>query len=134
MGRGKYLAPVDYMTGAIGKGIITRMKVYHCDRQKPIEGVKEIYHRDSRDYRHTPLRPGEVVNTNIFKEASKRMKVIMADTSTEEYKQWYERFVAQREHPEENAPIDKRTGRKKCYCRLDAFIRAKLMEELRAAV
>lgn len=84
-----------------------------------------------RDFKKKPQTGAELENFNMISEA--RQLAIQERTNPERMKYWTERFQAQLEKPEDDAPVDKKTGQRKIYCRLDAFIRACIYRQLRNA-
>lgn len=127
----KYIQEIQNMVGTLKKssGIIFRQKIYkECKRS--VEGKHEVYKREKRDYKRTPLRAGEAEAVNRFREASKQMRKILADKESEAYQEWRARFEHQLKNPEKGMKVDEK-GHAQPYVRMDTYVRAKLMAEMK---
>ena len=58
-------------------------------------------------------------------------KTATGKKATKKISTWQSRFEAQLDKPEPDAPIDPKTGKRKQYFRLDAFIRTCLLREMK---
>ncbi|MGM9831927.1 MAG: hypothetical protein ACI3Z5_07920 [Paludibacteraceae bacterium] len=133
MARITYTDPVDHLEGRLTKdGTIHRQKVYRDKNGKVLSiGKAEVFLMENpRDYTKKPLKGAELENTMLFRQAAQL--TILERSNPDRMQYWTRRFQAQLETPEQDAPVDKRTGQRKIYCRLDAFIRACIYRDLRA--
>jgi len=96
--------------------VICRQKKYSTGGEGPLE----TYHREGRNFKRTPLRPGEVANTSRFQQAERLRQQEMADPERVAY--WTARFKAQLK--------EKEPGNTKQYNQLAPFMRAMLMRQL----
>lgn len=128
----KYVEEIKNMVGTLrkGSGIIFRQKIYK-EGGKWTEGKAEVYKREKRDYKRTPLRAGEAAAVNRFREADKQMRAILADKESETYREWRRMFEQQLKKPETGMKMSK-TGHPQPYVRMDTYVRAKLMAEMKA--
>lgn len=134
MARITYTDPVDHLEGRLTKdGTIHRQKTYRDDKGRILAvGKKEVYIKENpRDFKKKPQTGAELQNFDLFRQATQLTVAERANPDRMDY--WTRRFKAQLETPEQDAPVDKRTGQRKIYCRLDAFIRACIYRDLRAA-
>ena len=145
-----YLDPVRDIRGTFQKGgIINRRKQYRDDKGRIVnESAPEAYAvRHPRDWKRNPATGKELECQNRFKAASAETKRILLAAKPEAYaaahngslpsaedlatlKMWQTRFQKQLRRAEPDAPIDPKTGKRKRYSRLDAFIRTCLMREM----
>ena len=58
-------------------------------------GPKEIYAQEPRDYKHHPLKQGEVQQRGKWREACREAGAIVRDKSHPRYMELYERWRAQ---------------------------------------
>lgn len=144
---------VEDITGKLNKSddVVFRRKIYR-DEQGRIMGLgkREAYRIDHpRDWEKNPATGAELAKIERWRESCQRSHLIfrpeeqiLADeTLTDEQKQqalatrraYKERFDAQRRKGEADAPIDKKTHRRKTYQRFDTFVRAVILRELQAA-
>ena len=129
MARVKYIDVIANIAGTLkqGSGIIFRQKI---NKETGTEGKQEVYKREKRDYKRTPLRAGEIASVNRFKEADKQMRAILADKESETYRDWRRMFEQQLKKPETGMKMSK-TGHPQPYVRMDTYVRAKLMAEMK---
>ena len=150
MAQVNYLDPVRDIRGTFQRGgIINRRKQYRDDKGRVInESAPEAYAvRHPRDWKKNPAVGRELECQNRFKAASAEAKRILLAANPEAYaaahngeqpseealaalKMWLDRFQRQLRRAEPDAPVDPKTGRRKRYSRLDAFIRTCLMREM----
>lgn len=144
--------PVRELHGAFTKGgTINRRKTYR-DSQGRIKGMSapESYKIvNPRDWKKNPAKGKELEHQLLFKQACAETKRILLPLKPEAYaaahngaqpsdedlatlKMWQDRFDAQLDKPEPDAPIDPNTGKRKQYFRLDAFIRTCLLREMKS--
>ncbi|MBR1563975.1 MAG: hypothetical protein IJ650_01365 [Paludibacteraceae bacterium] len=132
MSRIKPVFPVQSMTGSLApKGTVFRKKVYRDDAGHVVaEGDIESYIiQHPRNIEKTPYSSAETRNHDLFRQASLQTVEILRRPL--ERAQWELRWKNQLKRGEPTAPIDKKTGARKIYKRLDAFIRTCLMRELK---
>ena len=136
MARTVFEDPVRELHGAYTKGgSISRRKTYR-DSKGRIKGMSEpetykIEH--PRDWKKNPAKGKELEHQLRFKQACADTYHIMHPSTPEELatlQMWQSRFEAQLDKPEPDAPIDPKTGKRKQYFRLDAFIRTCLLREM----
>ena len=150
MAKVNYLDPVREIRGTFQKGgIINRRKQYRDEKGRVVnESAPEAYAlRHPRDWKKNPATGRELECQNRFKAASAQTKRILLAAKPEAYaaahngtlpseedlatlRYWQSRFQKQLRRPEPDAPIDPKTGKRKRYSRLDAFIRTCLMREM----
>lgn len=150
MAQVNYLDPVRDIRGTFQKGgIINRRKQYRDDKGRIVnESAPEAYAvRHPRDWKKNPATGKELECQNRFKAASAETKRILLAANPETYaaanngslpseqdlatlNYWQTRFQKQLRRAETDAPIDPKTGKRKRYSRLDAFIRTCLMREM----
>ena len=132
----EFIAPVDSMTGRVTKkdkdGVIFRRKIYRDDTGKIIKkGRKEHFIQvNPRNYKNNPMTPAEQRAVSSFQQALAQYKIERQDPERMAY--WQARFKAQIRKPDPEAPIDKETGKRRIYGRLDTFIRAIIQRQLLA--
>ena len=136
MARTVFEDPVRELHGAYTKGgSISRRKTYR-DSKGRIKGMSEpetykIEH--PRDWKKNPAKGKELEHQLHFKQACAETYKVLHPSTPEELatlQKWQSRFEAQLEKPEPDAPIDPKTGKRKQYFRLDAFIRTCLLREM----
>ncbi len=141
-------------------GIINRRKQYRDDKGRIVnESAPEAYAiRHPRDWKKNPATGKELECQNRFKAASAETKRILLAANPKAYAAayaaahpdtapdaqpatpsdeelatlhyWQTRFQKQLRRAEPEAPIDPKTGKRKRYSRLDAFIRTCLMRDM----
>lgn len=153
MAKIKLEAPFYSFQGAVeNNGIIYRRKKYKDANGNIIrEGEQEAYCKPNpRDYKKNPPKGNELESINRFREAARLTKLILqaptidlASLTTQEqqlrheqlmerYVDFQKRFVAQLDgKPDPQAPLNKSTRQPNRYSRLDNFIRAMLIQELK---
>ena len=139
----KFQDPFRDFRGATSKsGVIHRHKQFRNDRGRVIsEAAPEAYVvMNPRDWKKHPATGKELESQNLFKSAAAQtaqiLKAAKPDSAPtpeelETLRYWQERFDAQLTKPEPDAPIDKNTGNRKSYIRLDAYIRASIYKQLK---
>lgn len=128
MGKASMEYPVKNITGKVGKKsrIVYRQKTFTDEISgSTLVAKQEIYEKKKRNYKRHPIRESERANMSAFGAATIRMKEILKDPESEEYKMWRERWIAQLTKPEMNAK-----GEKVCYRRFDRYLVAKLKSSL----
>ena len=127
--------------GAVVKGgAIHRSKIIRDSKGRIIKRCKpELYIvQNKRNFQQCPQQGKELANRMLFQNAIYHTRDILAAANPENnptqeqidtLKQWQKRFEAQLPgirgtKPDSEAPIDKKTGKKKRYCMLNTFIRA----------
>ena len=131
----EFITPVESMTGRVVKkdkeGVIFRRKIYRDDTGKIIKkGRKEHYIQvNPRNYKANPMTPAEQRSVTTFQQALAQYKIEKEDPERMVY--WKARFNAQIRKPDPEAPIDKKTGKRRIYGKVDTFIRAILYIKLK---
>ena len=141
-----YQDPVHEVRGTLSKdGTIHRRKYYRNENGKIIGASKpEAYQiLYPRDWKRNPAKGKELEHQLRFKSACAETKRILMAAKPEKYpgytpssddlamlQYWQDRFKAQLQKPEPEAPINPDTGRHKTYYRFDAFIRTCLLREM----
>ena len=141
-----YHDPVREVHGAVEKhGEIYRRKYYRDENGKLIGvGKKEVYMvANPRDWKKNPPKGGELDKINRFREACNRAYAILktanpANNPTPEevaaYNDYKARFKAQIDgQPDPQAPKEPATNLPRRYLRLDNFIRAIILNQLKNA-
>ena len=146
----KLEVPFAELRGTLTRGgVISRKKMFRDENGRVIfEGQQEAYAvRHPRDWKKNPAVGRELECQNRFKAASAETRRILLAANPEAYaaahngeqpteealaalKMWLDRFQRQLRRAEPDAPVDPKTGRRKRYSRLDAFIRTCLMREM----
>ena len=150
MARTVFEDPVRELHGAYTKGgSISRRKTYR-DSKGRIKGMSEpeTYKIvNPRDWKKKPATGKELEHQLRFKQACAETKRILLPSKPQAYvaanngvsptpeelatlQYWQSRFDAQLDKPEPDAPLDPKTGKRKQYFRLDAFIRTCLLRQL----
>ena len=157
MARTVFEHPIRELRGAFTKGgAITRRKTYR-DSKGHVKGMSEhetykIEH--PRDWKKKPAKGKELEHQLRFKQACAETHRILLPSKPLAYaaahaadhpdgttatptpeelatlQYWQNRFEAQLDKPEPDAPIDPKTGKRKQYLRLDAFIRTCLLRQM----
>ena len=141
-----YQNPVKEIRGTLTKnGPIHRRKYYRDDNGKIIGASKpEAYQiLYPRNWKKKPATGKELEHQRHFTAACAETKRILMAAKPEKYpgytptpeelttlQYWQNRFNAQLQKPEPEAPIDPETGKNKTYHRFDAFIRTCLLREM----
>ncbi len=121
------------------KGIIYRRKHFRDDKGRIIsEGKQEAYAvSNPRDYQKTPPQGAELQHISLFRQACLITKEILSakGPDAELYQDYLLRFNAQLPRtrgtrPDPQAPVDKTTGKRRRYSRLDNFIRSMVYLQL----
>lgn len=126
--------PVDTVRGKLSK---KEQVVYRQKRTFLPDGTQtglcapEAYTIHSpRDWKKMPATGAELAKIQRFKEACRLTKEQLADHNPART-QWVSRWETQLKHPEVDAPLDPRTGKRKIYGRLDNYVRAQILKELK---
>lgn len=133
MAKTKYLDPIAYMTGRISnkgrKPVISRHKLYRDENGQIIgEGPNESYVlKHPRNYEKKPMKSGELKTTEAFRQAIEQFNLDKQNPERMEY--WKNRFKAQLNNGDPEAPIDPRTNEHRIYARFDMFVRAILQRQ-----
>ena len=118
--------PVSTLTGKLGQGsrIIYRQKTIRDTSGHILQVLpQEAYTMEHpRDWAKKPATGAEKLRSERWKQACQQAKAILEDE--EQKALWRNRFEAQLQHPDPEAPIDRRTRAQKSYTKLDCFIRA----------
>lgn len=136
MAREKLSAGIDEVNGATSPGHIHRVKRFRDPRGRIIGvGVQETYDvKHPRNWKKKPAVGEEKANQQLFKNASEIMDKALSDPKLYDY--WQRRFEAQLFATKGSKPdrfaLALPNGTKKRYKRFDAFVRAMIMQELKA--
>ena len=129
-----YEHPVQEIKGALSKhGVISRRKVYRDERGRIIhKGKPEAYAvRHPRDFEKTPPTGNELAHHNRWRQACQQAFADLHDVVKRA--DWEARFNAQLHRATPDTPIDPKSGKRKRYHRLDAFVRAVIYAQLKSA-
>ena len=128
----KTIAPLEGITGKLNKKdkTVFRQKVARDDQGRVIAEMKqEVYVvQHPRDWKKKPAKGAEKLKLDRWKEACAKTKQIL--DAPEQRALWQERWQAQLKKAEPDAPIDRRTGKRKIYIKFDCYVRAKVWREL----
>ena len=127
-----FIAPVETIKGKPqnrDKTIFRRKRVFDAQGHVIGELAQEAYVvHNPRDWKKNPPKGAEKQRIENWSTACQQASVIRKDP--EQLTLWKQRWEEQLQHPEADAPIDKKTGKPKIYIRLDGFIRATIFREL----
>lgn len=127
-----FIAPVETIKGKLqnrDKTIFRRKRVFDAQGHVIGELAQEAYVvHNPRDWKKNPPKGAEKQRIENWSAACQQASVIRKDP--EQLTLWKQRWEEQLQHPEADAPIDKKTGKPKIYIRLDGFIRATIFREL----
>ena len=128
----KTIAPVEGITGKLNKKdkTVFRQKVARDDQGRVIAEMKqEVYVvQYPRDWKKKPAEGAEKLKLDRWKEACAKTKQILDDP--EHRALWQQRWQAQLKKAEPDAPVDRRTSKRKIYIKFDCYVRAKVWREL----
>ena len=128
----KTIAPVEGITGKLNKKdkTVFRQKIARdsdgrviCPMQKEVYVVQH-----PRDWKKKPAKGAEKLKLDRWKETCAKTKQILDDP--EQRTLWQQRWQAQLKKPEPDAPVDRRTDKRKIYIKFDCYVRAKVWREL----
>ena len=128
----KTIAPVEGITGKLNKKdkTVFRQKIARdsdgsviCPMQKEVYVVQH-----PRDWKKKPAEGAEKLKLDRWKEACAKTKQILDDP--EQRTLWQQRWQAQLKKAEPDAPVDRRTGKRKIYIKFDCYVRAKVWRGL----
>ena len=128
----KTIAPVEGITGKLNKKdkTVFRQKIARdsdgrviCPMQKEVYVVQH-----PRDWKKKPAEGAEKLKLDRWKEACAKTKQILDDP--EQRALWQQRWQAQLKKAEPDAPVDRRTGKRKIYIKFDCYVRAKVWRGL----
>jgi len=127
-----FIAPVETIKGKLqnrDKTIFRRKRVFDAQGHVIGELAQEAYVvHNPRDWKKNPPKGAEKQRIENWSAACQQASTIRKDP--EQLTLWKQRWEEQLQHPEADAPIDKKTGKPKIYIRLDGFIRATIFREL----
>ena len=127
-----FIAPVETIKGKLqnrDKTIFRRKRVFDANGHVIGQLAQEAYVvKNPRDWKKNPPKGAEKQRIDNWAAACQQAAEIRKNP--EQLEQWKQRWAAQLQHPEPNAPLDKKTGKPKIYIRLDGFIRAIIFREL----
>ena len=128
----KTIAPLEGITGKLNKKdkTVFRKKVARDDQGRVIAEMKqEVYVvQHPRDWKKNPAKGAEKLKQDRWAEASAKTKQILDDP--EQRALWEQRWQAQLKKADPDAPVDRRTGKRKIYIKFDCYVRAKVWREL----
>lgn len=113
------------------KSLIRRRKTYRDEEGVVVGyGAEEAYFvAKPRDYSTHSLREGEVRNTSIFHRSMTMALEELADPIRKV--EWSKKWHAQLNEPEPDAPVDRKTGKRHIYLRLDRYVQSVLQRQMR---
>ena len=122
--------PVRFLKGKIGKNadIVFRQKTTREGILLPQEAYVVT---KPRDRKKNPPTGAELRSIELFRQACLLTKQQIADPVL--HAQWRQRFQAQLAKPDKDAPINPKTGKRKIYSQLPAYIRATILRQLKAS-
>ena len=127
-----YIAPIDGMRGKLNKKDKTVFRQKHArDANGAIiaDMKPEAYVvQHPREWKKKPAKGAEKAKQDRWAEASAKTKQILDDP--EQRALWQQRWQAQLKKAEPDAPVDRRTGKRKIYIKFDCYVRAKVWREL----
>ena len=113
------------------KSLIRRRKTYR-DEEGVVVGYgaeETCFVANPRDYETHPLREGELRNTSIFHRS---MTMALEELAAPVRKaEWSRRWHQQLQEPEPDAPIERKTGKRHIYLRLDRCVQSVLQRQMR---
>jgi hypothetical protein len=121
----------DFLYMKPQQSLIRRRKTYRDEEGVVVcYGAEEVYFvAKPRDYETHPLREGEIRNTSIFHRS---MTEALAELSDPVRKaEWSKRWHAQLNEPEPDAPIERKSGKRHIYLRLDRYVQSVLQRQMR---
>ena len=128
----QFIDPVVTIKGKLNKQdktILRRKRVFDAQGRVIGELAQEAYVvHNPRDWKKNPPKGAEKQSIDNWTTACQQASAIRKDP--EQLAQWKQRWTAQLQQPEADAPIDKNTGKPKIYIHLDSFIRATIFREL----
>ena len=128
----KTIAPLEGITGKLNKKdkTVFRQKVARDDQGRVIAEMKqEVYVvQHPRDWKKKPAKGAEKAKLDRWAEACAKVKQILDDP--EQRALWEQRWLAQLNKAEQDAPIDRKTGKRKIYIKFDCYVRSKVWREL----
>ena len=113
------------------KSVVRRRKTYRNEQGMIIGyGAEEAYFvAKPRDYTTHPLREGEKRNTSIFQQS---MTIALTELKDPDKRaEWSKRWHNQLNEPDPEAPIDRKTGKRHIYLRLDRYVQSVLQRQMR---
>lgn len=135
MAKVTYAYPFEDVRGRFNKsshrGPVQRRKTYRDLSGRIIGyGSKESYFIvNPRDYDRDPLTGKQLEAVSDFRRAVIRANEERHDPERLQY--WQERWEKQLKKPEDFAPVEEETGKRHRYMRLDKFIIAAILSEMR---
>ena len=113
------------------QSLIRRRKTYRDEEGVIVGyGAEEVYFvAKPRDYETHPLREGEVRNTSIFHRSMTMALEELKDPVRKA--EWSKRWHAQLNEPEPDAPIERKTGKRHIYLRLDRYVQSVIQRQIR---
>ena len=127
-----FMAPVETIKGKMqnrDKTIFRRKRVFDLQGHVIGQLAQEAYVvKNPRDWKKNPPKGAEKQRIDNWTKACQQARDIRKDP--EQLAVWKQRWEAQLQHPEADAPIDKTTGKRKIYIRLDGYIRAAIFRSL----
>jgi len=125
--------PIDTLQGQLShhERIIFRQKYAYSPSGSRLQAyAPESYIiANPRDWNRHPAQGNELANMQRFSEAGRLTKQAIASDSPARA-EWQRRWEAQLHHAESDAPIDKRTGQRKIYARLDKYVLSHILRDL----
>ena len=127
-----FIAPVETIKGKLNKKdktVLRRKRIFDAEGRVIGQLSQEAYVvHNPRDWKKNPPKGAEKQRIDNWTKACQQAREIRKDP--EQLAQWKQRFEAQLQQPEADAPIDKQTGKAKIYTRFDCFVRAAIFRSL----
>ena len=129
-----FIAPVETIKGKLqnrDKTIFRRKRIFDANGHVIGQLSQEAYIvKNPRDWKKNPPKGAEKQRIDNWTTACQRAKMELRDEVLAA--QWRQRFEAQLQHGEADAPLDPVTHKPKVYTRLDCFVRAAIFRSLSA--
>ena len=134
MAQSNLIYPLESLHGKISKKsktVFRRKAVYDENGNVIAQYAQESYGVENpRDWKKTPPNGAEKQRMANWTTACQRAKMELRDEVLAA--KWRQRFEAQLQHGEADAPLDPVTHKPKVYTRLDCFVRAAIFRSLSA--
>ena len=134
MAQSNLIYPLESLHGKISKKsktVFRRKAVYDENGNVIAQYAQESYVVENpRDWKKNPPKGAEKQRIDNWTTACQRAKMELRDEVLAA--QWRQRFEAQLQHGEADAPLDPVAHKPKVYTRLDCFVRAAIFRSLSA--
>lgn len=127
-----FIVPVAKIEGKLNQKdkTVFRKKVARDDQGRVIAEMKqEVYVvQHPRDWKKNPAKGAEKAKLDRWSEACAKTKQILDDPEGRAL--WQQRWQAQLQKPDVDAPVDRNTGKRKIYIKFDCYVRSKIWRDL----